>query len=107
MENTIVSKVYWMVVSAAVVLGITNIGVYAQNDTSTVELKTVACRRLLKLNDSEKEAAIMFFHGYISGKNSELTADVPALSKITDKVIDHCIDNPNDALLSVFEKYRQ
>lgn len=97
--------------STVVALGMTNITVWAQDkptqdNTSTVELKTVDCRRLLKLNDSEKEAAIIFFHGYISGKNSDLTADVPALSEVTDKVIDHCIDNPNDALLTVFEQYR-
>jgi hypothetical protein len=61
---------------------------------------------LLKLNDSEQEAAIMFFHGYISGKNGELTVDVSALGEVSDKVIDHCIDNPNDFLLNVFEQYR-
>jgi hypothetical protein len=71
-----------------------------------VELKDFPCRRLLKLNDSDKEAAIMFFHGYFSGKNNELTVDVPALSEVSDRVIDHCIDNPNDQLLSTFEQYR-
>ena len=107
----IVNKIYRMILSTALVLGMTDIAVHAQDrpmqdDTSTVELKTLACRRLLKLNDSEKEAAIMFLHGYISGKKSELTVDVPALSEVSDKVIDHCIDNPNDVLLSVFEQYR-
>jgi hypothetical protein len=92
-------------------LSMTNTAVYAQDkpmqdDTSIVELKNLPCRKLLKLNDSEKEAAIIFFHGYISGKKSELTVDVPALSEVSDKVIDHCIDNPNDQLLSTFEQYR-
>lgn len=107
----IVNKGYRIILSMALVLGMTNIPVNAQDkqmqdDNSTIELKSLACRRLLKLNDSEKEAAIMFFHGYISGKKSELTVDVPALGEISDKVIDHCIDNPNDFLLTVFEQYR-
>ena len=106
----IVNKVYRMILSTALVLGMTNIAVHAEdtpidNDTS-VELKTFACRRLLKLNDSDKNAAILFFHGYISGKKGELIANVPALRDVSDKVIDHCIDNPNDFLLSVFEQYR-
>ena len=106
------NKVYSRIIlSTALVLGMTDIAVRAQDrpiedETSTVELKTIACRRLLKLNDSEKEAAIMFLHGYISGKKRELIVNVPALSEISDKVIDHCIDNPNDFLLSVFEQYR-
>ena len=107
----IANKVYKIILSTALVLGISNITVKAENkpmqdDNSMIELKSLACRRLLKLNDSEKEAAIMFFHGYISGQKSELTVDVPALSKISDQVIDHCIDNPNDSLLSLFEQYR-
>lgn len=105
-------KIYKRIIlSTAMILTITNTVVYAQDkpmqdDPSIVELKNLPCRRLLKLNDSDKEAAIMFFHGYISGKNSELTVDVPALSEVSDKVIDHCIDNPNDKLLSTFEQYR-
>ena len=103
------NKVYWIVVSTALVLGIPNIGVYAQNNTiaeSYVDLKTMACQNLLKLNDRDQEATIMFFHGYITGKNQELTVDTSALGRVSDKVIDHCIYNPDDDLLSVFEKYR-
>ena len=103
---TIVNKIYWIVVSMAVVLGLPNISVYAQDDDSIVQLKAYACRRLMKLNDSDKKGAIMFFHGYVSGRKKASTADVSVLSEVTDKVIEHCIDNPNDSLLSVFEKYR-
>ena len=102
-----VNKVSWIFVSTAVVLGLPNISVYAQDNDSTVELKTVACRSLMKLNDSDKESTISFFHGYISGRKKESTADVPVLGRVTDRVIDHCIDNPDDTLLSVFEKYRK
>jgi hypothetical protein len=105
------NKSYRIILSMAIFLGMTNIPVQAQNrpmqdDNSMIELKSIACRRLLKLNDSEQEAAIMFFHGYMSGKKSELTVDVPALGEVSNKVIDHCIDNPNDFLFTVFEQYR-
>jgi hypothetical protein len=107
----IMNKGYRIILSMALVLGITNIPVEAQaqpmrDDKSNIELKSISCRRLLKLNDSDKEATLVFFHGYMSGKKSELTVDVPALSEVSDKVIDHCIDNPNDFLLTVFEEYR-
>jgi hypothetical protein len=110
-KTTMVNQFKWIVVSTAFLLSIPCLVVYGQNesepeDASTIDLETVACRRLLKLGDSDQEATISFFQGFISGKNNELTADVVRLGEISEKVIDHCIDNPNDSLLQVFEQYR-
>jgi hypothetical protein len=61
---------------------------------------------LLKQGDADKEATIAYFHGFMSGKNNELTADTLALGETSDQIIEHCIDNPDDSLLQVFEQYR-
>lgn len=37
----------------------------------------------------------------------ETTVDVPQLSKITDKVADQCIGEPDAVLLIVFQEYRK
>lgn len=100
-----------IVVSTIMVLSISHLSVYAQNkppqeDASAINIESIACRSLLKQSDADKEATIAYFHGFISGKNNELTADTLSLGEISDQIIDHCIDNPNDSLLQVFEQYR-
>ena len=42
----------------------------------------------------------------MSGKKSEMIFDGPALTEVTEKVLDHCIDNPSDTLLATFEELR-
>ena len=101
----------WIVLSTAMVLSISNVSVYAQNepqqeDGSTINLESITCRSLLKQGDADKEATIAYFHGFMSGKNNELTADTLALGETSDQIIEHCIDNPDDSLLQVFEQYR-
>lgn len=76
-----------------------------END-SIIDLSTVSCRDLLKLDDEDKNSTILFFHGYMSGKKGDLNADVDALAEISSQVIDYCIDNPDDTLMSVFNRYR-
>ncbi len=107
----IMNRFKWIVVSTVCLLGISSVGVYGQNrakqeDAAKIRLDTVNCRDLLKLGDSDREATIAYFHGFLSGKNNDLVVDVVKVSDASDKALDHCIDNPNDSLISVFEKYR-
>ncbi len=78
--------------------------VNAQN-SSTVDLRQINCRELFRMTGQDREDTLTFFHGVVNGKNDQMIIDVEILSEVTDKVIDHCIDNPNDSLLSVFEQY--
>ena len=71
-----------------------------------IDLAKIDCRSMLKMDNDERDFTMIFFHGMMSGKNNEMTFDGLALSEVTDKVLDHCIDNPKDMLISVFEKYR-
>ena len=101
----------WVVVSTAFLLSISPLVAYGQNESkqdndSKIDIETVACRNLLKESDSDQEATISFFHGFISGKNDESTVDVLELADISEKVFDHCVDNPDDSLLSIFEEYQ-
>ena len=100
------------VVSTAFVLSISSVSVYGQNgpkqeDTSMIDAETLDCRFLLKLNDNEREATLAYYQGFMSGKKNELMVDVEKLGEVSDKVIDYCIDNPDDSLLTIFEQYRK
>lgn len=72
-----------------------------------IELQTMTCREMLKSEYKDRSNTLVFMHGYISGKKGETTVDAPALAEVTDRVLDTCIDNPERALLSVFEESRQ
>jgi hypothetical protein len=106
-----IKKVYTILTSITLLLGMTTIPVVAETNTtetdeSIVKLDDISCRKLLKLKDSEQEAAMMFFHGYMSGQKADLVANIDTLADVTDKVIDECIDNPDAKLMNMFKKYR-
>lgn len=72
-----------------------------------VDLNTLDCRALLKTTDRERDLMVAFYHGVVTGMKREMTANVPVLSEVTDKVIDQCIDNPKENLLKVFLEKRR
>lgn len=74
--------------------------------SNSIDLARLTCRELLKSEGSDRSNLIIFMHGYMSGKKSDLRIDVPELSEVTDRVIDNCIDKPETELLRIFERYR-
>ena len=71
-----------------------------------VDIKSVNCRELLLMNGEDAGFTMVFFHGYMSGKNNLASFYPDAYAKTTDQVRSHCIDNPQEPLIDVFEKYR-
>ena len=112
-KMVIMNQFKWIaVVSTAFLLSLPSVSVYGQNeakqeDNSMIDAGTLACRYVLKLNDSDREATMAYYQGFMSGKKNELIVDVARLGNISDRVLDHCIDNPNDSLITVFEQYRK
>lgn len=72
-----------------------------------VDLKTQDCRTLLRMSGSERDFTIIYYHGFMSGRKNDTVFNGPELAEITDQIIDYCIDNPNDALLKVFQAKRK
>jgi hypothetical protein len=75
--------------------------------TKQPALNDLDCRTLLRLSGDERAFTILYMHGFISGKTNQLLLPADELAATTDKIIDHCIDKPNDKLLAVFEQYRK
>lgn len=71
-----------------------------------VDLNTLDCRTLLKMIGDQRNNTLLFYHGFMSGMNQEFITNIPELAEVTDQVIDHCIDNPNDTLMDVFKSKR-
>lgn len=74
-------------------------------DAFKIEIGKVSCRDMLLMND-DQEFTLVFLHGFMSGKKNETVYDDKNLTEATDKIVEYCVDNPNDALLGVFEKFR-
>ena len=76
----------------------------AEEPSTQKDLSAFQCKDLMRLSGSEREYALAFVHGYRLGKMNTTQYDIEALAAITDKFIDHCLDNPNDNALESFEK---
>jgi hypothetical protein len=70
-------------------------------------LNDMDCRTLLRLGGDERAFTLLYLHGFISGKTNLMLLPTDELAAATDRVIDHCIDKPNDKLLPVFEQARK
>jgi hypothetical protein len=65
------------------------------------------CRTLLRLGGDERDYTLLYFHGFVSGKNNQTRLEVQDMAMVTDQVVEYCIDHPKENLLPVFEKYRK
>ena len=76
-------------------------------ESELIDLQTMTCREMLKSEGEDRANTLIFMHGYISGKKGETTINAPILSDVTARILDTCIDNPEQTLLTVFEETRQ
>ena len=90
--------------AVAVALSIGGSAIAAEDLSAQKDLSTFQCKDLMRLSGSERENSLAFVHGYRLGKMNTTQYDIEALAAITDKFIDHCLDNPNDNALEAFEK---
>jgi len=89
-----------------VILPVAGLSALAQDGDPVIEMTTVDCRTMLKMDADEQDFTLIYFHGYISGTKSETLFNGPVLREATNKVMDYCIDNPSAMLMEAFEKNR-
>jgi hypothetical protein len=79
----------------------------AQDDNGVVlDIQSIDCRTMLKMDNEEQEFTLVYFHGYLSGKHGETMFDGPKLRGATNEIMDYCIDNPSETLMKAFEEKR-
>ena len=89
-----------------VMLPLSGLNALAQDGDPVIEMTTIDCRTMLKMDADEQDFTLIYFHGYISGTKSETLFNGPVLREATNKVMDYCIDNPSAMLMEAFEKSR-
>jgi len=78
----------------------------ADADDETVNIEQISCREMLKMEGEERDLTLIFMHGFVSGEKAAPELDETELSDATETILDTCIDNPGDSVLSVFHKVR-
>jgi HdeA/HdeB family len=99
------NSIFKIAATGAVALSLSG-GAFAQDNDPVLEMGSVECRTMLKMDSDEQDFTLIYFHGYISGTKGETLFDGPALREATDKIMDHCIDNPSATVMEAFEKNR-
>ena len=76
----------------------------AEEESTQINLNDFVCKDVIRLSGNERENTLALAHGYRLGKMNTTTYEIEVLSDLTDRFIDHCLDNPNDKALAAFEK---
>lgn len=97
LKTTALAGLSWLCLTAAS---------HAQDTDPVVDIQTISCRDMLKMEHSEQDFTLVYLHGFINGASKEMIFDGPALRAATEKIFDRCIDNPSDNLLKVFQENR-
>ena len=68
------------------------------------DLRDNTCKDVMRLSGQDRDVALALAHGYVLGRKGTTKFEIDRLALITDKFIDHCLDNPKDNALAAFEK---
>lgn len=76
----------------------------AASSAVTVDIAKMRCKELMAGNDTDREAGISFYHGYLAGKKNSQTLDVNAAAAQTNRVVDFCLSDPTSTVMDAFIK---
>lgn len=89
---------------AALSLGCTNALAADPPSRNARDFKDNTCKDVMRLTGQDRDVALALAHGYVLGKKGTTKYEIDKLAQITDKFIDHCLDNPKENALAAFEK---
>jgi HdeA/HdeB family len=87
-------------------LSLAGIGASAQEPEPEIDIQTIDCRTMLKMDNDEQEFTLIYFHGFKSGQSGEMMFNGPVLREATNEIMDWCIDNPSETLMKAFQEKR-
>jgi len=68
------------------------------------DFKDNTCKDVMRLSGVDRDVAVAVAHGYVLGKKGTTKFEIDALTLVTEKFFDYCLDNPKDNALAAFEK---
>jgi hypothetical protein len=92
---------------SAMTVSLSAFGAAAQDEEGVVlDIQTIDCRAMLKMDNEEQEFTLIYFHGFKSGQEGEMMFNGPELRAATNEIMDWCIDNPSETLIKAFQEKR-
>lgn len=79
-------------------------GVIAEEQPVMNDLSKRVCKDVMILSGEDRVIALAILHGYRLGKKKTTQFNPETLGEISDKFMDHCLDNPGENALAAFEK---
>ena len=73
-------------------------------DADADDIAAYTCRSLLLASGEEREGTILVLHGYLLGESKQSRYDPEKLGAATDKLLEHCIENPDASALETLRK---
>ncbi len=70
---------------------------------SITDITAVTCKDVMSSDDRGRELSMAYMHGYLNGKAGNTSLELDRNAAITDKVRDHCLDNPTAKFVETFE----
>jgi hypothetical protein len=67
------------------------------------DITALTCRDIMASDDRGRELSMAYMHGYLNGKANSTALELDKNAAITDKVRDHCLDNPTAKFVETFE----
>jgi hypothetical protein len=91
---------------AVTALALAGPSAYAAEPSSSTfnDLRSSACKDVMRLSGVDRDIALAFVHGYVLGKKGTTRYDVDKLAAVTDQFLDYCLDHPSENALQSFEK---
>ena len=100
-------KLSWKIAAVAVVAlaACYGAGPAGAQEPGERTIEQYKCKDVMRESGSNRDVAIAFLHGFLTGKSGSSKFNVDAIHKQTNAFIERCLDNPNqtalDAMLSV------
>lgn len=76
----------------------------AHANGDTINIEEISCREMLTMDGEQRDLTLLFMHGFVSGENAAVELDESELSETNEAILETCVDNPSDSVLSVFHK---
>ena len=70
------------------------------------QIEEWTCADMLRETGDSRDFTMIYMHGFISGKKSDMVMDTLELTEATDRLLDICIADTSANLLKSFEKAR-
>ena len=77
---------------------------YAEEAPKPTDLKSYACKDIMRLSGTERDISLALAHGYVLGKKNQTQFVTEELAAISDNFVEYCLDHPTENALQAFEK---